>query len=788
MNTTPDELDLEPDPFQEGCDAVRYLVAARERIDSPPGRFVDQWWPASEEALETAFKGRKRLTFRERRWLNFLSADRSALDAEEEAEASHLRQALFYLAQGYLLIAKDSNADGECETPAAWAVMRISKCVRLPANQRDWAERASGESAPSGIALQRAIGVSPNEFAEQLRLVQVARQSGDLRPLRVDIDRRQAEAVSALLAAKADQLKTTASELERAVTYDKQDQKVRVSRIALEGFRGSPGFIELDLTKGQEAASLLIMGDNGTGKSTIVDALEFGLQGRVGRSTNYEHSLGPLLPSISSDGKPTVQISLSDGSKVIRSLERRDDGRLVASDSGVRPGFRLAPLTLKRQDILRFLDTEALSRGQLFFDYFPTSSSEMAVRPEQQLEQLEDEAYELRIRRSGLVEEVAKRLGSEPDKVSSKDGLIAVVKEGVSSGLPLHKFDWEGVDPATRHAIEQLLGVMQRLAAIKRERQKGVEVLNPVRYREQAAILEGKLHAIGDEITEAFLTVTRAPYIDRIDVLFGQSGPVALDIVVHLRNGRTVYPQQLFSEGYRDLLALLFFVSVAKRASAEGQARVLVLDDVFQSVDSGVRSSVMEYLTSYLAGWQLIVTIHDRLWLEYMRDLLRRKGHSFSEVHIRQWTVEGGSQLVVGDGDPIRELRRVLEIGEPWSVCAIAGRTLELACSELSWRLQLSVTRRRDDKYTLGDLWPAVHKRLKKSNAASASEAVNTTYFLRNAAGAHYNEWATSLSLSEANAFGEAVVQFVASVWCSSCNDWVTGRSPASCRCGSVLI
>ena len=313
-------------------------------------------------------------------------------------------------------------------------------------------------------------------------------------------------------------------------------------------------------------------------------------------------------------------------------------------------------------------------------------------------------------------------------------------------------------------------------------------MLNPIRYREQAAILEEKLHAIGDEITDAFLAVTRAPYVEQIDVLFGQSGPVALDIVVRLKNGRTVYPQQLFSEGYRDLLALLFFVSVAKRASVEGQGKILVLDDVFQSVDSGIRSSVMEYLTDYLAGWQLIVTIHDRLWLEYMRDLFRRKGQIFSEVHIRQWTVEGGSQLVTGGGDPVQELRRVLDVGEPWSVCAIAGRTLELACAELSWRLQLSVTRRRDDKYTLGDLWPALHKRLKRSNVASASEAVNTTYFLRNAAGAHYNEWATSLSLSEAIAFGDAVVDFVASVWCSGCSDWVAGRPTASCRCGETLV
>ena len=141
-------------------------------------------------------------------------------------------------------------------------------------------------------------------------------------------------------------------------------------------------------------------------------------------------------------------------------------------------------------------------------------------------------------------------------------------------------------------------------------------MLNPVAYREQAEELRSSLTGIGDELTEAFRAVTQAPYVSRIDVFFGESGPVSLDLVLTLVNGRKCFPQQLFSEGYRDLLALLFFTTVAKEAAKRGQARILILDDVLQSVDSSVRRAAVEYLLTTFKRWQFIFTVHDRLWLK----------------------------------------------------------------------------------------------------------------------------------------------------------------------------
>jgi hypothetical protein len=82
---------------------------------------------------------------------------------------------------------------------------------------------------------------------------------------------------------------------------------------------------------------------------------------------------------------------------------------------------------------------------------------------------------------------------------------------------------------------------------------------------------------------------------------------------------------------------------------------------------------------------------------------------------------------------------------------------LEAICNRLSWTLPISVIRRKDDNYTLGDLWPGVQKVLRKTNIQSTSQEVDKWLHLRNLVGAHYNEWALSTSNEEACLLGEAM-------------------------------
>ncbi|MET7400774.1 hypothetical protein ABZS66_45570, partial [Dactylosporangium sp. NPDC005572] len=140
---------------------------------------------------------------------------------------------------------------------------------------------------------------------------------------------------------------------------------------------------------------------------------------------------------------------------------------------------------------------------------------------------------------------------------------------------------------------------------LKRKLENSPNLLNPIAYPAQARQLRTILLGVGAELTTSFLAITRARHVDRIEVLFGRSGPVSIDIVVVLNNGRSCYPKQVFSEGYCDLLALLFFLAVAKEAARRGQAKLLVLDDVLQSVDSGVQGSAVEAGAFGVAGGEV---------------------------------------------------------------------------------------------------------------------------------------------------------------------------------------
>ena len=264
---------------------------------------------------------------------------------------------------------------------------------------------------------------------------------------------------------------------------------------------------------------------------------------------------------------------------------------------------------------------------------------------------------------------------------------------------------------------------------------------------------------------------------------------MSFNIDVELSNGKIVSPTDVFSEANYDLMILLLYLSIIRVGVDLGQSPVLILDDVLQSVDSTIRTNFIDYILKNLSTWQLIVTCHDRLWLEQLRYMFNLRGHAFKEYHIYNWSFNMGPLIKEVKGRVVdHTLKEAIATNNVRIIAAVAGPFLEMICNELSVSLKCSIKRVALDKYTLGDLWPAVRKALSKTSLSQTAEEVDRLLFIRNLLGCHYNQWADALSDEEVLRFANSIQSLYEESYCAKCLSWIQidpyGKKTISCNCG----
>jgi hypothetical protein len=749
---------------------------------------------ANQSPVGLKSSARKKLPYAERLHVDFMSGVHTALEGSGTVDERLLRRGLVGMSFGLAEMSRDNRLTLAQQLAALGCAERLISVSGAPPSLR---EKVKSRRKALGTASgqMESIGFRPSLLDE---LHEALRKS--LHPTDVELleglpqpgDEGHASIATLLVEGASRDVADDA-----ALSADLSQSGLKIVSLALSNFRGVVGDSTLALTDGTgKPVSVSIFGSNGTGKSSYVDGIELALQGRVGRSAKFDSTQFPWLRNLSADAPLQVSVTLSDDLVVQRRLVRSASGRTVAEGPPTGPGFRWAPLALKRSDIVRFLDTEALSRGTVLFDYFPNAAGEMGRRPDEELKDLEDERHRKRIERQALAVRLAAQLGVDASTLDSADKVAREVRErllgGKDASAVLTDGTWDALPEETQATVVRLQDVHRRLAAIRKRVAQGPQVLNPKAYAAQAREMRRVVQLVADELTKSFLRITGATHIERIEVLAGETGPVSLDLVVVFANGEKAFPQQVFSEGYRDLLATLFFLAVSKVSVQRGQSRVLILDDVFQSVDSAIRLNVMRHVLSEFADWQLIVTLHDRLWLEQLRALFRARGHPTREYRLSGWSFTSGPQVAGDVITPVTAVENALTHGETASTCAAAGRLLEQICGEQSMRLRISIKRALDDKYTLGDLWPGLVKALKRSHVRDVVADINDVMEMRNLVGAHYNSWAESLDWEDARGFAEKVLELFRAMHCDACLAWVTttveARDTATCSCGALVV
>lgn len=128
------------------------------------------------------------------------------------------------------------------------------------------------------------------------------------------------------------------------------------------------------------------------------------------------------------------------------------------------------------------------------------------------------------------------------------------------------------------------------------------------------------------------------------------------------------------------------------------------------------------------------------------------------------------------------------KVPDRFTIAASAGLLIETLSDFMSVNLGLPLPRRLDQRYTIGEMWPAISKSLQNSSIGPRISVINGQVHLRNLA-AHYNEWASNLSLDEALDFGTATLALWDSVFCPQCRSYL-GRKDGQlrCSCGSLSV
>jgi recombinational DNA repair ATPase RecF len=241
---------------------------------------------------------------------------------------------------------------------------------------------------------------------------------------------------------------------------------------------------------------------------------------------------------------------------------------------------------------------------------------------------------------------------------------------------------------------------------------------------------------------------------------------------------KKAHPLNYFSEGHLDSLGLCIFLAFIKRFN--GELKLLVLDDILTTVDAGHRLRVARLLAREFSEYQIITTTHDQLWARQLEKALPRA----RLIGLSEWSpaIGADSLILINDWDYYLQQARQ---GRCLDAVAGAGRNLEKFLGQMRYNLRLPIPARPNDAYTIGDLsgpffsWLNQHG-IQRSDRPDFVPELQLLYVefeeiwrIRNWAGAHFNEWAATLSTAEAVTFVNTMRRLEEAFACPVCSHLV---------------
>jgi len=252
-----------------------------------------------------------------------------------------------------------------------------------------------------------------------------------------------------------------------------------------------------------------------------------------------------------------------------------------------------------------------------------------------------------------------------------------------------------------------------------------------------------------------------------------------------------VPPQAVFSESHMDTLGFCVWLALAKREAPE--ATILLIDDIFSSVDATHLGRVIDLLSTEASNFlQVVVATHYRLWWDRCQH-----AHGIQRVHLGRWCVANG---IAPQNMPrvLDELRAKVAsaVFDRQGVSSKAGILLESILDDLALHYGCSLPRNRLNEYTLGALLNGCSRLFTRhsltvqidsnwnrdgqpedwqaTDSRAAYDRVNAMQFIRNQVGCHFNLAGMNIPDGDVRDFGTATIELVEALTCPNCGSLAT--------------
>lgn len=583
---------------------------------------------------------------------------------------------------------------------------------------------------------------------------------------------------------------------------------MRIAKIDIESFRGIPGHCSLDFRdKFGNACSAIIYGGNGCGKSSIIDAIEFNLQGKIERSESLKDSTKPSVLNICYKQYQTAHtaVEFDDGSVFVRDIQVIFDQitnsyRFERDPHKSHESFNHSPIALRRNDIIKFHICPVQEKQVLLSESIYNFHTDAKTKHNPIVREWEEEKTKIKNEIRSLLEQIKSIITIDNEEIRkninnslvnylmSRYTITGKIEYSKSGRLkqPLQQTEYFKVVEIAKRIDEQTLKIKELKKKLKDSKPNVSDKDNKFEK------LFEKYEKVALYLSDAFKEISNTDYVDSIAFSVADISATSFDIEVTLKNGRKEPPERIFSEANYDLMILLLYISMIRVGSEMGQEKVLVLDDVLQSVDSTIRTRFMAYVLREFCDWQLFITCHDRAWLNQLRYLfnnLEQGGyHPYKEFDIIDWSFDTGPIVQENKESGIdNRLIKAIETNNIYVIAATAGPFFEMICDKLTANLHSSINRNTDDRYTISDLWKGLSKSLMAIGLEKEVNDIDRFKFVRNMISCHSSSWAEAISDFEIRKFAEAVQTLYEKTFCheKGCMSWIQGKynCDKSCNC-----